>query len=234
MLLEALSEDGRFGPTVLKDLKPCFVPDIFGFDDLRVLFIVESPHTEEVRYGAPLSGRSGADMTRVLLDRVFNRKDIREPLPFGRCLLFQNAFFKHFGAMNVCNLPLQRAAFKKIAPGAQQKYGELFDAFKTIRSNPKAANRQSKTAARIDRMIVADFTGRLRSRKQTDPLVIPCGNAARAFVEKSGVNLNPASCLNGIPHPSYGQWRQSGNRDVIEEMCRRIRERISNKPEPAA
>ncbi len=228
MLIDALAADDHFGSAVRDDLGPCRVPDIFGFDDLRVLFIAESPHTDEVRFGAPFSGRSGRDMTRVLLDRVFDRKEIPEPVPFGRCMQFQSRFFRHFGVMNVCNLPLQEAALKEKARELPAKHRSLFDAFKTIRGNPTAVQRQSQTVARVDAMILEDFTRRLRSRLEPGPLIIPCGNMARAFVDKSEVDPDPNHYLNRVPHPSYGQWLQSNHSDIINDMCRRIRERIES------
>ncbi len=225
-LLDALAEDGRFGSAVRKDLMVCRVPDIFGFDDQKVLFIAESPHTDEVRFGAPFSGRSGKDMTRVLLNRVFDRKDIPDPIAFGRCMQFQSAFFRHFGVMNVCNLPLQSAALKDSAPEMQRKYETLFDAFRTIRSNPTAAGRASEIVAGVDRMILEDFTERLESRLTADLLVIPCGNVARGYFEKSGVETKKENYLDAVPHPSYGQWLTSARSDLIQRMCRCIRKRI--------
>lgn len=226
MLLDALASNDHFGSAVRDDLAPCRVPDIFGYGDLKVLFIAESPHTDEVRFGAPFSGRSGRDMTRVLLDRVFDREDIPEPLPFGRCMQFHSRFFRHFGVMNVCNLPLQEAALKDKAAAMPAKYPNLFDAFKTIRGNPTAVQRQSQTVARVDAVILDDFTRRLRSCSEPGPLIIPCGNMARAFVDKSDVAPDPDRYLNRVPHPSYGQWLQAKHGDIINDMCRRIREQI--------
>ena len=225
-LLDDLAEDGRFGSDVRKDLEVCRVPDIFGFDDPKVLFIAESPHTDEVRFGAPFSGRSGKDMTRVLLNRVFEGKEIPDPIAFGRCIQFQSAFFRHFGVMNVCNIPLQSAALKDAAPEMRKKYEPLFEAFKTLRSNPAAANRTSETVAWIERMILKDFAERLESRLKADLLVIPCGNVARGYFEKSGLDIGRENYLGAIPHPSYGQWLTSAKRDLIQQMCRRIRKRI--------
>lgn len=226
MLLDTLQKSGYFDKHINTDMKVCHVPDIYGFETLKILFIPESPHKDEVSYGVPLAGRSGRDMTLVLLERLFDRKGIRKPPAFGRCMQIQSAFFKHFGVMNVCNLPLQPEALNTVAPEMKEKYADLFAAFKTIRSNPGAKRRSTEEAKAVDEAILNDFSRRLSQWIDKDVLIIPCGAFARAFIEKAALPVPPERYLGAVPHPSYGQWLDAKHRDVMNEMIDRIKSKI--------
>ena len=63
------------------------VEDLYSGEDVEILFILESPHTDEVKYQYPVAGNSGREMSDIL----FNRGDI--PIGFivkhiEYCLLY--------------------------------------------------------------------------------------------------------------------------------------------------
>ena len=44
-----------------------FVNDLI-YEDTKILFVLESPHIYEVKNGYPVAGKSGKDMSKILVD----------------------------------------------------------------------------------------------------------------------------------------------------------------------
>ncbi len=57
-----------------KKLKNYFVNDLLHVEN-NVIFVLESPHIQEVKNGYPVAGKSGNDMSKVLfgLDEAFGK-----------------------------------------------------------------------------------------------------------------------------------------------------------------
>ncbi|MGZ4112033.1 MAG: hypothetical protein ACXVP5_06290 [Tumebacillaceae bacterium] len=66
------------------------VPDLIE-DESRFLFLLESPHVQELKFGAPVSGTSGISMTKHLFGEQFGKvaigrlvkENIEAQLPFA-------------------------------------------------------------------------------------------------------------------------------------------------------
>lgn len=55
----------------------------------RYIFVLESPHVEELKYGVPVAGRSGQSMTRIIPSTGSgHRFEEAFDLPLGRLLLY--------------------------------------------------------------------------------------------------------------------------------------------------
>ena len=85
-----------------ESLKDYFVNDLV-YDEVRVVFVLESPHTQEVKNGYPVAGKSGNDMSKVLfgLDEAFGK-------------LIYEQIIKNIAIVNVCNYPLQKSAYSSL------------------------------------------------------------------------------------------------------------------------
>ena len=66
------SVGGIFGRRLARFVESSVVPDLPEGDwgGVKVVLLLESPHTDEVRAGRPLAGNSGASVTRDLGENV--------------------------------------------------------------------------------------------------------------------------------------------------------------------
>jgi len=111
-----MSSKSKFQPIceLMDFFKQYYVPDLIG-SECKVLFILESPHTDEIIHKHPLAGSSGLNLSKGLIDAGLNEiaNANGNYLPFG-CWLQENintSIGKKFGIMNVCNFPMQSEAY---------------------------------------------------------------------------------------------------------------------------
>ncbi len=142
-----------------ESLKDYFVNDLV-YDDVKVVFVLESPHTQEVKNGYPVAGKSGNDMSKVLfgLDEAFGK------------LIYEQAI-KNIAIVNVCNYPLQKSAYKNPERPEIEK-------FEKIRQNPKLRKYDKDGINAVVQPMMEDFAQRLSKHK--DKKIVLCGNFAIA------------------------------------------------------
>ncbi|MGK5095024.1 hypothetical protein WDW89_23815 [Deltaproteobacteria bacterium TL4] len=199
--------------SIKKDFSPYLVKDLVS-EHKTVIFVFESPHTSEVKNGYPLAGNSGKSVTKVLNQLLYNNQ-LDCDQPFGACLSQQHQHFQQLGIMNVCQIPLQSSAYPR---DIHDSYLKIFTSFETLRSAPQTKKRKIQLTLDIEQIIVHDLVRRFSRMSCQNPLIIPCGNVARAFLKKCG-NL---SFFEGIPHPSYGQWGREDNQPILRQMSEAI------------
>jgi hypothetical protein len=127
-MLSAIIEKLRQGSN--KSDKPYLVKDLV--EDRKILLMLESPHRDEIEHEAPLAGRSGKSVTKVLKDGLSIDESNKE-IAFGR-LVKANKVNK-IGIMNISNLPLQMSAYDYDAFCPEVR--KVLGIFESIRSNPK-------------------------------------------------------------------------------------------------
>ena len=175
-------------------------------DELRVVLLLESPHTDEVRPSEicnryPLAGKTGKD-TRDLLDerlRNLGRKKLPDK-SIGE-LVHRGCpdFIRQLGIMNVSQLPFQEDAYQVFgAEPNSEKFKNYADCMKTIRGGPFALARQNNDCKKLDDAISEDLRVRLVALygRKSDVLLIRCGEVAQGFYMKA------CKMKNYLPHPS--------------------------------
>ena len=177
-------------------LKDYFVDDLI-YDDTEVLFVLESPHNEEVKRGYPVAGKSGKDMTKVL----FNDSE-----PLGK-LIYEHSV-KNLGIINVCNYPLQMSAYKDGTLDGDMEF------FEKIRQNPKLRKKQAPINAVVSK-VMDSFKSRLAPHK--DKKIILCGVFAQSAFDSLFNELSFKEVLR-VPHPSFNQWLRASNKEIIEKL----------------
>lgn len=65
---------------------------------LKTLFVLESPHKDEICLGYPAAGQSGLNMSRAILSE--------DKIPFGQLLQEKDERVSEFGIFNSCQFPL--------------------------------------------------------------------------------------------------------------------------------
>ena len=178
----------------------------------EVLFILESPHIDELFFGSPVSGLSGKAMSKALLGN-------EEKTPIGRLVK------KHFsegnypslekvGIVNICPIPMQRTAY--VNDKIVDIYGELnldeyedfFGALEKIRVGTKEKYRDEKRNE-IQRIVLESLNEVMSSLHEKNLTIVPCGKTAQTFFNLSSVSSPNWTIIENVPHPSYGNWSKS-------------------------
>ena len=181
---------------MLHELEEYVVDDIVN-EDTKVIFVLESPHTQEVKNGYPVAGKSGVDMSLVLFG-------ISEP--FGK-LVYEKKL-NGFGLLNVSNLPLQKSAY-------QNPYAKVLEFFETIRQNPKPRKNAKGGINLVIEKMLSNFKSRLEKYK--DKKVVLCGRFAEAAFDVVLKESDFVDVLR-VPHPSFNNWKKSKYKEKIEYL----------------
>lgn len=189
-------------------------------EEKKVVFILESPHVDELRNEAPVAGLSGKSMTKTLFQGQTTALGIKikaEP---------ENKI----GIMNICNIPMQRLAYSKDKVVEKygdidlEKYADFFDAIEKIRTSTKSKYK-SEEQNELQEYIMQDFREEMQKLKERKLLIIPCGKTAEKFFEIANVSSENWEVMNGISHPSFNQWSRKTNAEKIKEMKNKILEK---------
>jgi hypothetical protein len=177
----------------------------------NMIFILESPHKEEIKSGVPLAGLSGRSMAKELFE-------VEETLPMGKLLKqYINENKKTvFGIVNVCPFPLQGTAFPD-QTFVNRYSGEIKVAEAVRTSSMKVFKDESR--AEFDQLLLHHFESRLTTLLTENTLIVPCGRFAEKYVNKL-TNKESLTIIEGVPHPSYHSW----SRDRYQEVINKVRE----------
>lgn len=191
------------------------VPDLV-VDTSAGIFILESPHVQELRYGAPVAGPSGATMTRHLFGEPYAR------LPLGRIVKknFEERLGRpsldRLGILNVCPVPMQRTAYPDARVQAENR--EAFDALEGLRQSNARTQYGDASWREAQEWILEDFRRRLRRLADRPCTVVPCGRFAQKFFRLAEVRPPHWTVVDGVPHPSYNSWDRTEYRPAIERL----------------
>lgn len=186
--------------------------------ETEIIFILESPHKEEIKAGVPLAGLSGRSMAKEL----FLEEEI---LPMGK-FLKQSIVDKKktiYGIVNVCSFPLQQTAFPD--PQFVEKYKDEIQVAEAVRlSTAKRFKDSSKDT--FDKLLIANFEDRLSSLLKSHTIIVPCGRFAEKYVNKLSIK-DQLTFIHGVPHPSYNSWSRERYHDVINKLREEGKKRTS-------
>ena len=167
-----------------------FVKDCFEVDkaDVRTLFILESPHIEEMKDKKPLMGLSG--------------KAVSKFIGLGDSELGSNvsSLTKHkIAIVNVSNIPLQ-----------------VIDANKCDCSNLENELRKIRTQNEVETTIYEGFAKKMQGFDKVERIIV-CGAFAEKYFDKFIMAEENSLLLKKsykkeveiikVPHPSRGQWQ---------------------------
>ena len=151
-------------------------------EDAKVVFVLESPHVDEVAHGYPLAGHAGREMSRC----IFGRYDV----PFGLIArerdlasLLGLELKKPYSVMNISQQPLQADAYIKNELQLPANIGLRIRLRESLaRSATLMTKHRDETLNQIKKQMYAQFRSEC-SKLEADTVVVACGNVARAFCE---------------------------------------------------
>lgn len=197
---EYLSEDGAggFARCVVRDLVP------LGGQAADLLLVFESPHTEELRTGVPVSGRAGQAALNALSIAI------SPPQSLGLSIASRHVGGDaRVGIMNASQVPLQLAAYQLHAamPAVSNLDWDLLSRMRKSSEDDIDAMLDPRVRA-ASRLLLPSLQQRL-SRIEFAPnaTVVTAGK----FAQRSWNSLSsrPSATNLAVPHPSNGWWKRS-------------------------
>ena len=182
----------------------------------KVLFILESPHVQELKHGAPVSGPSGASMSRHLFGERFAH------LPLGIVVkknvdeALRRPSIDRVGLMNVCQIPLQAAAYADASLTAQ--HAQFFAALATVRTTGGTTTFADPRKHAVQQIITGSIRRKLVKRQGQELFIVPCGRFAQAFFRLAAVTSPLWNVIDQVPHPSYNNWSKPQYAAAIERV----------------
>jgi len=193
--------------------KKYYIPDLTEKqDEIKVIFILESPHSDEIICRYPAAGDTGIAMTKAL---GLNQEKL---LPLGK--LVHDHRIKIIGIMNVCPIPMQVTPYCYC-----DKLEEILEAFNTIRNTSmNVKKRNNEETQKIEEVLINDFGKRFEKVYRKDILLIPCGRMANYCLKKYNQEIYKSDqTIEGIPHPSRNNWDRKKFKKQIKKMKEKIK-----------
>lgn len=202
--------------------KHYLVPDIL-LPTSTCLFILESPHVQELKFKAPVSGNSGATMSKHIFGQAYAR------FPLGR-LVKKNVdnrsdrpSLNGIGLLNVSNIPLQKLAYGQM-PATAPDISEWFDAMSTVRTNHHTEKYNSELAQQIQEYLITTLQRKLLKFQGRSITLVPCGRFAQKFIRLANVHDDSWDVIENVPHPSYNSWDRAQYAKTIKQVVDAVKQ----------
>lgn len=196
---------GDYAPAVVDDL----VQRRAG--PIELLFVLESPHVDELREGYPLAGIAGTDALAYLQDRRRNAESLG-----GFVKSRINAGDGRIGVLNVSSVPLQQSAFKLSSAAGTPPIAdwsplvELRDFYS--RSTPRQLGAGAQVVADAIR---ANFEARLSATVlKAGGHVAICGRIAQVITAR--IVFKSGTRVMSVRHPANRWWQRSKGQHEID------------------
>ncbi|TCP59619.1 hypothetical protein EV586_101851 [Tumebacillus sp. BK434] len=176
-------------------------------EQARFMFLLESPHVQELKIGAPVSGSSGASMTKHLYGEQYERFPLGVLLKKNRDDNLNRPSLNKVALMNVCQIPMQAAAYHD--PEVRARYGSFFQVLEGVRSANNKLIYSNQTWNEVQEIIVESLRKKLIKLQEHPLVVVPCGRFAQKFFRLAAVQSPLWQVIEGVPHPSYNGWSKS-------------------------
>lgn len=176
----------------------------FLYKDSQYIFIVESPHKEEVKNGYVVAGSSGKSISNVLgfgdeaLGTLLDKNEI-----------------SNISVLNVSRVPLQKI------DEFTTEYSDSIEDLNVVRDDPKAFNnRDNKNINKFECLVLSDFKERMNNIhfNSDGKMIIVFGNFAEYYLKKIIKDIELKCDIKSLPHPSYNKW----------ELIMRYKEEMTN------
>lgn len=198
--------------------KRYLVPDYVSAHS-RFVFLLESPHIQELRLGAPVCGASGQSMSAHLFGSAYAH------LPLG-VIVKRNAdegldrpSINRIGLMNTCQIPLQASAYDAVDAA---QHADLLAAFAALRTNNARDRYPDERLMAVQTIIVRHLRKKLLHLQNQRLALVPCGRFAQKFLRLAAVTSAHWTIIPDIPHPSYNNWSKPSYHEPVAELCRRF------------
>ncbi|WP_206916237.1 hypothetical protein [Alicyclobacillus suci] len=206
-----------FYDIVSRFAKDFYVPDILP-PRATCIFILESPHIQEVKHRVPAAGSSGATMSKHLFGPIFGSTPIGLLLKQHDETPEENPILDHIGLVNVCNVPLQKAAYKPMPNLSECSEVQLemwFSDMEYVRTNNQRVGYRADRQNQIEHWLTANLREKLDKLRGKQITLVPCGRFAQKYTRLCDVHDVQWKTIEDVPHPSYNSWDRPRYRSQI-------------------
>lgn len=195
------------------------VEDIMCKENNHYVFILESPHNDEIKKNHVAAGTSGKSMSKFM--------GLGEDKSFGEYVLEKAINGTNISILNVSTSPLQEVNNLKY------EYKELIDKVdKIIRNGYINLGKHQKNndyLNNIETFLINDLKKRIRKAKiDTSTKFIICGDFAETYFNNISLNNIDINNIICVPHPSRGQW-ENGREDGKYANLKHLKNIFRNK-----
>lgn len=190
--------------------KEYIVEDIVSSNESNIVFILESPHNDELGCH-PVAGPSGIYMAKFM--EIGNGEE-----SLGYIAKEKNDL--NLSIINVSKVPLQKT--KRL----DKKYEGLLSELNKLRKYYESFGNHKKDTVLndIEEKILADFKNRVNRLKYNNKtLFVVCGKFAEVYFEK--IELDSDNRIN-VPHPSRGKWNINCDHDGLLQLKEKFNARL--------
>ena len=180
---------------------------------VKVVFLMESPHTDEKEKGFPLAGKSGKNVTKDLIKLICSGVKGKDPI--GE--LVEESKVCWLSIMNVCLLPLQKTPYENNEK-VSDTVRTLLCALKEIKYEMERGGDLCPISKDVYEVIINDLACRIVQTKCQCPnelLLVPFGEFARRSLAEVKRRIGQDSMglhfsEETVPHPTplYGHWKK--------------------------
>lgn len=191
-----------------------FVPDVL-LPTSSLIFILESPHVQELKFGAPVCGASGATMSKHLFGQQYAK------FPLGRLVKTNAEEEKHrprfdrIGLLNVSNVPLQAAAY--LNKELIRENSVWMQAMEHVRSSNQTTIFRDAAMNEVQEVLVDSLRQKLSLLSHRSCTIVPCGRFAQKFFHLANIQSRYWNVIEGVPHPSFS-WDRAVYQDAINQV----------------
>lgn len=199
---------------IYRFLKSEYKVENLNIQNSKYIFVLESPHTEELKNGVPVAGGSGKLMTKYIFDEYDKKSNIAIGI-YIRDKHQKDEKVSRFGIVNISNIPMQAKAYPQ---DIQNEYGEFLRILEKLRKNPK---RLSEDEQMVKDMLILDLKEEIGKTREKS-IFIPCGKTAQEYFEYIIDEIDEDRVIREIPHPSFGNWAKKKYEKNIMSMKKQM------------
>lgn len=185
------------------------------------VFLLESPHIQELRQGAPVSGPSGASMSRHLFGEAYGRLPLGVIVKKNHDEGLHRPSLDRVGLMNVCNIPMQSAAYGD--PSMVRAHAGLLRILESLRTAGGSGPYTDVSWTIVQEILVESLRRRLQKLEERRLHIVPCGRFAQKYFALAGMAPPHWQIVHGIPHPSYNNWSKPDYAAAIARLVEAFR-----------
>lgn len=198
-----------------------YVPDIL-LPTSSCIFVLESPHVEELKYGAPVSGNSGRTMSKHIFGPDYARFPLGQLVKKNADERLDRPRLNGIGLLNVSNIPLQKAAYGKT--DFPEDTNLWLEAMGTLRTSNQKSTFSSSHTESVQSYFIENLKTKLHALQDRPITLIPCGRFAQKFVRLADVRNQSWRVIDDVPHPSYNSWDREQYRLQVHSVIRAVTE----------
>lgn len=166
---------------------------------LKVLFVLESPHKDEFVHSHPAAGSTGKKLSALFKSQGFlSQFSVSEPI--GCQIIKHN--YQNLGIIEVSNLPMDADFYPCDLSSSDKKFIQSLDSTK---NRLEKGIKKNIPNGRVEQYLLKDFLSRLSiNRIDSSVIIISFGHIAANFL--NAVNVIPDLQL---PHPTGQSWSKA-------------------------